>query len=298
MPTTEEFETLRESWVLKLRAEGKVPGSIRTYGRGLTAYTKWCQSRGDDPLLTAKHVQAFLADFLDPEVGAGKPTTAGNYLTALRLFVAWCVSEEELPRDEIANLSYPKVGKYYRPPLEPEELAGLISTCDGSFMGRRDEALLRFMVDTGGRSSEVTELRLPNLWVPKGRVLFQGKGNKERLAAFTAETGLALDRYLRARRRHKQASTTDRVWLGARGVRFSYDGLWEMVKRRAAVAGVEDVHPHRFRRTFADNWLSAGGSADGLMAVAGWEDMSMIKIYAGARANVRGLEEHQRLFGS
>lgn len=70
-----------------------------------------------------------------------------------------------------------------------------------------------------------------------------------------------------------------------------------MVKRRAAIAGVRDVHPHRFRRTFADNWLSEGGSVDGLMAIAGWESMEMVKLYAGARANVRALEEHQRIFG-
>lgn len=296
MPTVEEFEQLRESWFLKLRAENKSKGSITTYGKGLTAYSKWCTHRGDDPRLTGEHVQAFLAEFLGEERG-GKPTTAANYLTAIRLFVAWCVAEEELPRDEIAGLAYPKVGKYYRPPLSVEELAAMVATCDNSFMGRRDAALLLFMVDTGGRSNEITGLLLSNLWVPKGRVLFKGKGDKERLAAFTPETALALDRYLRMRRRHALATTTDRVWLPAHGRTFGYDGLWEMVKSRAALADVVDVHPHRFRRTFADNWLSEGGSVDGLMAIAGWENMEMIKVYAGARANVRALEEHQRIFG-
>lgn len=296
MPTIDEFEQLRESWFLKLRAENKSKGSITTYGKGLTAYTKWCARRGDDPHLTGEHVQAFLADFLADDRG-GKPTTAANYLTAIRLFVAWCVAEEELPKNEIAGLAYPKIGKHYRPPLSAEELAAMVATCDNSFMGRRDTALLRFMVDTGGRSSEITGLLLSNLWVPKGRVLFKGKGDKERLAAFRPETALALDRYLRMRRRHALAATTERVWLPAHGRTFGYDGLWEMVKSRAALAGVEDVHPHRFRRTFADNWLSGGGSVDGLMAIAGWDNMEMIKVYAGARANVRALDEHQRIFG-
>lgn len=295
MPTADEFQQLRDSWVLTLRAQNKAKGSVNTYSKGLLAYTKWCLRRGEDPALTGAHVKAFLADLLD---GGGKPTTAGNYLTALRLFAAWCVAEEELPSSDLDSVSYPKVGKYYRPPLEPAELEGLLGTCDNSFMGRRDEAILRFMVDTGGRSNEVTGMRLPDLWVPKGRVLFRGKGDKERLAAFSPETALSLDRYLRARRRQQLAATTDRVWLPGHGRTFGYDGLWEMVKRRAAQAGVEDVHPHRFRRTMADNWLSAGGSVDGLMAIAGWESMEMVKLYAGARANVRALEEHQRLFGA
>lgn len=294
VPTADEFEQLRDSWVLTLRAENKAKGSINTYRKGLLAYTKWCLRREEDPLLTATHVKTFLAEMLE---GGGKPTTAGNYLTALRLFVAWCVAEEELPVNELASVTYPKVGKYYRPPLEPEELEALLATCDSSFMGRRDEAILKFMVDTGGRSNEVTGMRLPDLWVPKGRVLFKGKGDKERLAAFSPQTGIALDRYLRMRRRHQLATQTDRVWLPAHGRTFGYDGLWEMVKSRGAQAGVEDVHPHRFRRTMADNWLSQGGSVDGLMAIAGWESMEMVKLYAGARANVRALDEHQRLFG-
>lgn len=64
MPTVDEFEHLRESWFLKLRAENKSKGSINTYGKGLTAYTKWCARRGDDPHLTGEHVQALSLDNL------------------------------------------------------------------------------------------------------------------------------------------------------------------------------------------------------------------------------------------
>lgn len=295
MPTQQEFADLADSWKLTLRAERKSAGTITTYRRGLIAYAKWCERRGEDPLLTRSHVQTFLAEFFD---GGGKPTTAGNYLTALRLFVAWAVAEEELETDEVASINFPKQSQQYRPPIAREELEAIVATCDRkSYIGRRDEAVLRFMVDTGGRSSEILSVRLSNIWIPKGRVLFLGKGDKERLAAFGSETALALDRYLRLRRKHRLAESTDLLWLGDRGRSFTYAALWPMVKKRAALAGVDDVHPHRFRRTFADNWLSEGGSTDGLMAIAGWDSMEMIKLYAGARANVRALDEHARLFG-
>lgn len=295
MPSRDEYDALSGSWTLALRADHKVKGTIRTYLNGLRAYAVWSESRGEEPMLTKPHVQQFIAEFYD---AGGKPTTAGNYLSALRLFVVWCIEEGENVPNEIGNMKNPKEPKTYRPPLSAEELEAIIATCDAkTFRGKRDKALLLFMLDTGGRASEIVGVRLENLWVPKGRVLFKGKGDKERLAAFSPQTGIALDRYLRARRRHKLAETTSMVWLGERNNTFGYDGLYQMVQRRAAQAGVTDTHPHRFRRTFADNWLSEGGSVDGLMAIAGWENMEMVKLYAGARANVRALEEHQRIFG-
>lgn len=294
MPSRAEYDALAASWDLALSAERKAKGTRVTYRRGLTAYAKWCEGRGEEPQLTRVQIQMFLAEFFERD---GKPTTAGNYLTALRLFVAWCITEGEEVPDEVSALKNPKETKNYRPPLDAGELEAMVRTCDiRTFLGKRDAAMLRFLVDTGGRASEVLGLELENLWIPKGRVLFKGKGDKERLAAFTPQTGLALDRYLRARRTHKLASSP-LVWLGDRNRHFTYGGLWPMVKKRAALAGVADVHPHRFRRTFADNWLSEGGSVDGLMAIAGWDSMEMVKLYAGARANVRALDEHQRLFG-
>lgn len=295
MPNRDEFFALSDSWILALRAERKSKGTIVTYKNGLLAYAKWCEARDDEPLLTRSHVQQFIAEFFERD---GKPTTAGNYMTALRLFVTWCVTEGEDVPDEIRTMKNPREPRNYRPPLASEELEAMVATCDGkTFMGRRDEALLRFMVDTGGRAAEILGVKLDSIWIPKGRVLFKGKGDKERLAAFSPKTGLALDRYMRVRRKHRLAETSPLLWLGARNNTFTYAGLWPMVKRRAAIAGVRDVHPHRFRRTFADNWLSEGGSVDGLMAIAGWESMEMVKLYAGARANVRALEEHQRIFG-
>lgn len=294
MPSRADFDALVDSWMLALRAERKAPGTLTVYRQGLTAYADWSSAQAQEPQLTRAHVQRYIAELFDRDI---KPTTAGNHLGALRLFVAWCIAEGEDVPDEIGDLKNPKLSKTYRPPLTKEELAALIGTCDTkTFLGRRDEALLRFMVDTGGRASEVLGVKLDQLWIPKGRALFKGKGDKERLVGFSPQTGLALDRYLRIRRKHRLAESPV-LWLGDRNRTFTYGGLWPMIKGRAALAGVPDVHPHRFRRTFADNWLSEGGSMDGLMAIAGWEDMSMIKLYAGARANVRALEEHQRIFG-
>lgn len=286
---------LAESWQLSLRAANMSPGTVTTYNNGIKAYAKWCRQHEYVPDLSRKQVRTFLVEFMD---GGGAPTTAGNYLTALKGFASWCVAEDELAEYELEGLKRPKVGKRYRPAITAEEFNGMIATCDlKTFLGKRDEALLRFLADSGGRSAEILGLELDDVRMAQGRALVRGKGDKDRWIPFTATTATSLDRYLRARRKHKLAESTRLVWLGDRGKTFGYSSMWYMVDKRARQAGVTHVHPHMFRRMFADAWLSAGGSTDGLMAVAGWEDMAMIKIYAGQRANVRGLEEHQRLFG-
>lgn len=286
---------LADSWELSLRATNKSAGTITTYRNGIKAYAAWCQKNDVVPDLSRRQVQQFLVDVMD---GGGAPTTAGNYLTALKGFAAWCVVEDELVRDELVGMSPPRIGKRLRPMLEPTELAAMLAGCDlKTFLGKRDEALLRFLADSGGRAAEIIGLTLDDVSVAKGRALVRGKGDKDRLIPFTPTTATSLDRYLRARRKHNLAGSTSALWLGDRGKTFGYKSMWYMVNKRSEQAGVAHAHPHMFRRMFADAWLSAGGSTDGLMAVAGWEDMAMVKVYAGARANVRALEEHARLFG-
>lgn len=294
---TEQEPVLSElipSWDLAMRAANASKGTRETYIRGVNAYLRWCEGKGLSAVLTHTQVRACVADWLE----SGEVNTARNRITALRSFSAWCVAEGELAADEMKQIAFPRLGKRHRPVLSEEDLAAIIATCDTkTFLGKRDAALLAFLADSGGRSMEILSLKLEDISISKGRALVRGKGDKDRMIPFSPPTAMLLDRYIRARRTHKLASETNLLWLGDRGRMFGYDAMWYMVKRRSHAVGVQGVHPHMFRRTFADRWLSAGGSTDGLMAVAGWEDASMIKVYAGQRANARALEEHQRLFG-
>ena len=125
-------------------------------------------------------------------------------------------------------------------------------------------------------------------------VIRKGKGGKARRVPFGPRTGSAIDRYIRARRRHRLASTPA-LWLGAGGKQFAYYGLRETLRYRAERAGIPGIHPHMLRHTAADRWLTAGGSEGGLMAVAGWTRPDMLARYTKARAEQRAADEARGL---
>lgn len=92
-----------------------------------------------------------------------------------------------------------------------------------------------------------------------------GKGRRGRAVPFGAKTADAPRRYLRARAVHPPAHT-GALWLGKKG-RVTDSGVRQILERRAAEAGVDNVRAHRFRRTYAHTWLAiprdAAPDADG-----------------------------------
>lgn len=288
-----DLSVLLDSWTLHLRAERKSAETVKNYTRGVRMFLAWCAGQERRAVLDRPTVNAFIASLLDD--GAEAATARVRQL-ALRRFSAWLADEEEITRDELLGLHSPKLDQKITQRLTDEQCRDLIRACAGrEFRDRRDEAIVRFLLETGVRAGELVSMTIVDLDLGAGRATVRrGKGGKGRMVPFGPQTGRAIDRYLRLRRSHRLADTPA-LWLGERGKNLSYDGLYATLRYRAERAGIDGFHPHVTRHTAAQRWLSAGGSEGSLMAVAGWTRRDMIDRYTRATAAERAAEEAQRL---
>jgi site-specific recombinase XerD len=288
-----ELATLLDSWVIHLRAERKSPETIKAYTTGVRQFLAWSERTETPPALNRRTVGAFVASLFDTGV---EGATARSRQLSVRRFSAWLAEEGEIGRDELVGMRPPKLDQKITESLTDDECRALLKACEGRRLkDRRDEAIVRMMLETGARCDEVVSQTVADVRVPDGiAVIRRGKGGKGRTVYFGPSTGRAIDRYLRLRKSHKLADTP-KLWLGENGCAFAYGGLWDTLKKRARVAGLQDFHPHLLRHTAAARWLDAGGSEGGLMAMAGWARRDMIDRYTKATSERRAAEEARRL---
>jgi len=289
-----DLRGLVSSWEIILLAENKSPTTISSYLRGVRLYLRWVEHNGHPMELTRAQVQQYSAEL----VAEGKEAnTVRLRQAALRQFGRWLVSEAELPDDPLLGLKPPKIPTKLVHGLTDEQLRALLKACKGpSFKDKRDEAIVRLMFETGMRASETVALTVADIEPLKDGIVAirRGKGMKGRVAPFGPQTAAVLDRYLRARRTHKLASTSA-LWLGVGGKSLAYFGLNDTLRDRARRAGIEGFHLHLLRHTAATRWLRAGGSEGGLMSIAGWSTRDMIGRYTGASAAERAAAEARGL---
>lgn len=293
--TTDELAALAESWTVHLRAERKSQATVKSYTDGVRYFCAWADEAGVPPALDRRTVNRY-SDWLFNDQGREAATVRSRQL-ALKRFSSWLADEGEIDEDRLIGLKSAKLDSKVIEPLTDTEIHALLKACGegDTFRARRDTALVRFMLETGARAGEAVSLTVSGMNLVEGRaVILRGKGGKGRTVPFGPQTAQAIDRYMRSRRTHRLAAS-DALWLGDRGKAFSYDGLFRALRARAEVAGIDRFHPHLLRHTAAHRWLAAGGSENGLMAVAGWTRPDMLVRYTRAQSESRAADEARRL---
>jgi integrase len=179
------------------------------------------------------------------------------------------------------------------PVLNDDELAALLKACQGkTLVDRRDEAVIRFLIDTGCKLRGVRiRPRGPRPRPRAGDRHRQGPQDPAGVLRSPHHQG-PLDHYLRAAITPLHALPG--TFLFQRG-QLSPDGVRDLLTRRAKLAGLTGLNPIRFRHTFAHDFLLAGGQERDLKRLAGWSSDVMLERCGSSPADVRAREAVKRM---
>jgi site-specific recombinase XerD len=288
------LEELLPSWKRALRAETKSPRTIESYFLAADQLVAYLADNGHSTIaneVTHREIQDYLVMMLDTRASS----TAKQRYASLQQLFKWLYSEGEIEANPFDRIKKPKIEETPVPIVTKPERAALLRACkDGpKFEQVRDVAVIRTLTNTGMRLSELVGMAVDDVDLDHETVTVLGKGRKLRTISLGANTVAALDRYQRERGRHRLSDRPE-WWLGLRGP-LTASGVAQILARRSDAAGLDRIHPHQFRHSFAHEWVRAGGPETDLMRIMGWDSPQMLQRYGASAASERAREVHRNL---
>ncbi len=209
-----------------------------------------------------------------------KMSTMQTRLHYLSSFWDFLITEELVHSNPVKKVGMLKVEKTIKKPFSSEEMEALRVGCSTV----RDRALIEFLYSTGVRVSEVVRLNVRDIEMSRQELIVYGKGSKERRTYLTDSARFYLRRYLIER--CKGGNTIENlqseplfVTLDCPHNRLTVAGVQYMLRQLGRRAGVDNVHPHRFRRTIATDLLSRGMKIEEVKEFLGHEKLDTTMIY-------------------
>jgi site-specific recombinase XerD len=257
------------------RARNLTAGTVKFYQEKLQPFTNYCEAHAVKQIsqITSTLIREFLLHLDDR---GNNPGGIHACYRSLKAFLNWYWDEIEPDgRNPISRVSAPKVDIEPLDPANIEDVRKMIKFCANNMVGKRDKAMMLFLLDVGVRAFELLAINLDEIDVLTGEVFIRkGKGRKPR-TVFLGSTSLkSVRQYLKLRRDNCNA-----LWISKDKERLTYWGLVEVMRRRSEQAKVPKPSIHSFRYFFALTSLRNGMDVFSLQKAGGWASMAVMRRY-------------------
>ncbi len=247
--------------------------------------------------VTLDNLQSFAAGLHDIGI---HPRSQARIISGIKSFYRFLILDDYIQSDPTELLEGPKIGFKLPEVLNLEEIDSIISTIDlEKKEGQRNRAILETLYSCGLRVSELTNLKISELYFDDGFIKVEGKGSKQRLVPISPRAIKEINFYLPERENidvHKDFE--DFLFLSRRGTNLSRIMIFHIIKEQAKLAGIKkNVSPHTFRHSFATHLLEGGANLRAIQCMLGHESIATTEIYTHIDMNMLRseiIEHHPR----
>jgi len=312
-PPGTSLKSLVKGFVLTKQTDGKSPRTVEFYSENLKRFLWYSQQKAwpdDIRMLNEWDIREFLGyvanetnrwglngNGSEPAQRKVSHTTVHHYYVVLANFFGWVVREGFLMDNPIAKIKIAKPKNKVIKPYTQEEVSQMLAVCDkdygnnAKFLGSRNRAIVLVLLDAGVRLMELTGMKIPDVNTSNGNIRVMGKGSKERVVRIGKVAQKSLWRYLMNRPNNGR----DELWLTEEGKPLGPVAVQCMVKRlkeRAGVVGEGNIH--RFRHTFALNFLRVDKNVFNLQYLLGHSELEMVRRYTSTLGMEDALKAHEK----
>lgn len=244
--------------------------TIRDYG---VTFKKFLACVGDMDIGTVnkQHIVQFMAS--QSNISA---KTLRNYHANLSALWQWAIQQGVCKENPVRQIKAPVAEKKTIIPFSKVEISALLERASQFHYPLRDRAIILILLDTGIRATELCNLQIKDLNRVTGHIRVIGKGRKERLVPISQETIGVIDEYLANR---KEISHSSPLFALKNGKPLERWKLRKLLADLGNKSQVSHVFPHRFRHTFAIQFLRNGGNIYSLQKILGHSTLDMVKRY-------------------
>lgn len=261
--------------------------TLEAYQRDLQKLLIYVRDRGLDlRSLSLSDLQHFSAGLHDIGI---QPSSHCRILSGIRSFFRFLELDGYRDDDPTELLESPQIGDHLPEVLTEEEVDRLESSIDLSkWEGHRNRAIIEVLFSCGLRVSELTNLKLSNIYMEEQFIRVLGKGTKERLVPISLRAIHELELWFIDRNQMTiKSGEGDYVFLNRRGAHLTRNMIHTMIKRQSAEAGIKkNISPHTLRHSFATALLEGGADLRVIQALLGHESIDTTVIYTHIETSV------------
>ena len=217
------------------------------------------------------------------------PRSQARIISGIKSFFHFLIMADYIEADPSELLEGPKIGFKIPEVLTVEEIDTIISAIDLSKNeGQRNRAMLETLYSCGLRVSELTNLKLSDLYFDEGFIKVEGKGSKQRLVPISPRAIKEIQLYFIDRNRGKiKKEYEDFVFLARWGKNISRIMVFHLIKELAQISGItKNISPHTFRHSFATHLLEGGANLRAIQCMLGHESIATTEIYTHIDRNM------------